>query len=100
MSASVSQPPDEYPENSHSGWVFDDQSYIIEWFEGTAIPKALDVVYNKNIQAPDDFNSENDAHYYADDSDEDDEEYSSDEDDEECSSDEDSEISDEDRSDD
>ena len=89
MSATVSQPPDEYPENS--GWVLEDQSYIIKWFEGSAAPKALDVVYDENIQAPDNFNSENDAYNYADNRDKDDVEYRSDED---------SEISDEDRSDD
>ena len=69
MSATVSQPPDEYPKNS--GWVFEDQSYIIKWFEGSTAPKALDVVYDENIQAPDNFNSENDAYDYADNSDED-----------------------------
>ena len=98
MSANVPQPPDEYPENS--GWVFEDQSYIIKWFEGSAAPKALDVVYDENIQPPANLNSENDAYCHADNSDEDDVEYRSDEDDVEYRSDEDSEISDADRSDD
>ena len=49
------------------------------------------MVYDENIQPPDNLNSENDANDYADNSDEDDVEYRSDED---------SEINDEDRSDD
>ena len=45
MSATLSVPPNEYPERS--GWVLEDHIFKIKWFEGSPTPRALDVFYDE-----------------------------------------------------
>ena len=41
----IPTPPNQYPE--HMGWVMEEETFRLKWFEGEARPSAMDVVCDK-----------------------------------------------------